>query len=94
MIRSFRSKALEKYWWKGDARRLDSRHIEKIRRQLGMLDAATGPEAMDVPGWNFHRLKGESKGRYAVWVDKNWRLTFAWSDEGPDAVHVDYLDYH
>jgi proteic killer suppression protein len=94
MIRSFRSKALEKYWWKGDARRLDSRHIEKIRRQLGMLDAATCPEAMDVPGWNFHRLKGKGKGRYAVWVDKNWRLTFAWSDEGPDAVDVDNLDYH
>jgi plasmid maintenance system killer protein len=40
----------------------------------------------------FHRVTG--KGRYAVWVDKNWRLTFAWSDEGPDAVDVDYLDYH
>ena len=49
---------------------------------------------MDVPGWNFHRLKGKGKGRYAVSVDKNWRLTFAWSDEGPDAVDVDYLDYH
>ena len=58
-----------------------------------MLDAATSPEGMNVPGWHFHGLKGMEKGRYAVWVDKNWRLSFAWSDEGRDAIDVDYLDY-
>ena len=94
MIRSFRSKALERFWWKGDARRLDSRHVEKIRRLLGTLDAATTPNGMNLPGWRFHTLKGGEAGRYAVWVDQNWRLTFAWSSEGPDAIDVDYLDYH
>ena len=38
--------------------------------------------------------KARTKGRYAVWVDKNWRLSFAWSYDGPDAIVVDYLDYH
>lgn len=94
MIRSFRSKKLERFWWKGDVSRVDSRHVKKIRRQLGTLDAATTPQGMDVPGWRFHRLKGADAGRYAVWVDENWRITFAWSDDGPDAVDVDYLDYH
>jgi toxin HigB-1 len=59
-----------------------------------VLDAATSPEGMNVPGWNFHGLKGNDKGRYAVWVDENWRLSFAWTDDGPDAIDVDYLDYH
>jgi len=27
-----------------------------------------------------------------VWVDKNWRLTFAFDHE--DVVLVDYRDYH
>jgi proteic killer suppression protein len=32
------------------------------------------------------------KGRYAMTVSRNWRLTFAW--DGEDAVHVDLEDYH
>ena len=94
MIRSFRSKALERFWWKGETRRVDQRHVAKLRRQLGVLDAANSPDAMSVPGWRFHRLTGDQAGRFAVWVDQNWRLTFGWSDEGPDAVDVDYEDYH
>jgi hypothetical protein len=42
-------------------------------------------------GWRFHRLRG---GRWSVWIDQNWRLTFGWSEEGPDALDVDYEDYH
>lgn len=37
-------------------------------------------------------LKGNEKGYWSVWVNANWRLTFAFEDE--DAVLVDYLDYH
>lgn len=94
MIKNFRSKALERFWWKGEIRRIDPRHVAKLRRQLGALDAAKSPEAMNVSGWRFHRLSGMQSGRFAVWVDQNWRLTFGWSDEGPDAVDGDYEDYH
>lgn len=94
MIRSFRSKALQRFWWKGEARRVDSRHVAKLRRQLGMLDAAASPQGMNVPGWNFHPLIGSDAGRFAVWVDQNWRLTFAWSEDGLAAIDVDYQDYH
>lgn len=47
---------------------------------------------MNVPGWRFHALSGELAGHWAVWVDQNWRLTFAF--EGEDAVLVDYRDSH
>ena len=94
MIKSFRSKALAKFWWKGEARRIDPRHVDKLRRQLGVLDVAKAPEAMNVPGWRFHRLSGDQADRFAVWVDQNWRLTFGWSEEGPDAVDAGYEDYH
>jgi len=92
VIRSFKSKKLERFWWKGDRKRLDPHHVEKIRLQLAVLDHATRPQDMNVPGWNFHSIRSER--RWAVWVDKNWRLTFAWTPEGPDAVDVDYEDYH
>lgn len=94
MIRSFRSRKLKRFWWDGQPGAVDSRHAAKLRRQLGTLDAATTPQGMDVPGWRFHPLKGKDRGRWAVWVDQNWRLTFAWTAEGPDAVDVDYDDYH
>jgi proteic killer suppression protein len=63
-------------------------------RPKSLSIAVTTPQGMDVPGWRFHPLKGKDRGRWAVWVDQNWRLTFAWTAEGPDAVDVDYEDYH
>jgi proteic killer suppression protein len=37
-------------------------------------------------------LSGNFVGRYAVWVSRNWRITFGWS--GDDAIDVDLEDYH
>jgi proteic killer suppression protein len=56
------------------------------------MDASIKPEAMDLPGFGFHKLTGNLAGRYAVWVSRNWRITFAWA--GEDATDVDLEDYH
>jgi proteic killer suppression protein len=50
------------------------------------------PADMNLPGWRLHRLRGDLDGYWAVWVDKNWRLTFTFA--GVDAVAVDCRDYH
>ena len=47
---------------------------------------------MDIPGYRFHALKGNLRGRYAIWASVNWRITFAWHDT--DAIDVDREDYH
>jgi len=47
---------------------------------------------MALPGWRLHPLKGQLAGHWAVWVDRNWRLTFSFS--GLHVTDVDYLDYH
>ena len=39
-----------------------------------------------------HSLKGKDKGRNAIWVSGNWRMTFEF--ENGDAYVVDYEDYH
>jgi len=39
-----------------------------------------------------HALVGRDKGRYAVNASGNWRVTFAWTEDG--AVDVDLEDYH
>lgn len=46
---------------------------------------------MDAPGWALHRLRGELTNHWAVKVNGNWRLTFAF--EGESVILVDYQDY-
>ena len=47
---------------------------------------------MNYPGSNFHPLKGDKKGQYAVDVTGNWRIFFLFVDG--DAYIIDYDDYH
>jgi proteic killer suppression protein len=94
MIRSFRSRQLQRYWTRGDTRGLPADHIKRLHVRLTALDSAATPQEMNVPGWRFHALSGDMAGRYAVNVSGNWRLTFAWDGDGPYAIEVDYEDYH
>ena len=59
---------------------------------LTMLDNAKRPDDMNAPNWKLHPLTGNLAGHYAVTVNGNWRMIFAFECE--DAVLVDYLDYH
>jgi proteic killer suppression protein len=92
VIRTFRHRGLERFFRDGSKAGIQPKHAKRLRLQLGRLDAAGGPADMDLPGWRLHPLKGEFAGHWAVWVDENWRLTFAF--KGTDAVLVDYQDYH
>ncbi|GGA93182.1 hypothetical protein GCM10011491_21610 [Brucella endophytica] len=92
MIESFRSKALKRYWTKGDDAGLRPEWRNKIRIVLSRLDAVHDPAEMNAPGFGFHALKGDQAGRFAIWVSRNWRITFAW--EGGNATDVDLEDYH
>lgn len=59
---------------------------------LAALDTAQSTEDMNVPGFRLHPLKGTDRGRWSVWVNGNWRLTFQF-EEG-HAYLLDYEDYH
>ena len=67
-------------------------HADKLARQLAILNVAKAPGEMDKPGWKLHQLIGRDAGRWSVWVNGNWRLTFKFV--GEDAEVVDYQDYH
>ena len=91
MIRSFRSKALESYFRTCSARRLSVQNIARLRRMMLAIDDADQPEDLNLPGFYFHALSGDQKGRYAIRVTGNWRITFGW-DQG--ATEIDLEDYH
>lgn len=92
MIASFRSRALKRYWERSETRRLPPVSVDRIRLILDRLNAAVEPSDLDLPGLGFHALKGSRKGEFAVFVTRNWRITFGWQDG--DAVNVDLEDYH
>lgn len=92
MIRSFRSKALNRFHATGETAKLSVQNPLRLRRILIMLDESDTPDEMNVPGWRFHGLKGKDKGRYAVDASGNWRVTFGW--DGRHAIEVDLEDYH
>jgi len=53
---------------------------------------ADDPSQLNFPGYDLHELKGDRAGRWAMKVNKNWRLTFRF--EGGNAVDLDLEDYH
>ena len=77
---------------KDDARGIPSKSALRIERILDRLDASMRADDMSLPGYRFHALKGEMKGRFALSVSGSLRITFEM--EGEDAVHVDLEDYH
>jgi proteic killer suppression protein len=89
VIKTFRHSGLEKFFRTGSKADIQPAHANRLRLQLGALDAPKRPLDMNLPGWRYHPLKGAGK-RYSVTVNGNWRITFAF--EGADAVLVDYED--
>jgi len=92
MIRSFRSRGLRALWEKNDRSKIDAGLVDRILRRLDALDAATRPDDMGLPGFNFHRLRGARKGTCTVHVNGPWCVTFEW--DGTDAILVDLEQYH
>lgn len=92
MIRSFRHKGLRNFFESGNSAGIQPHHANRLRMLLAALDTAQAAEDMNVPGFRLHPLKGESKGRWSVWVNGNWRLTFEFKDG--HAYVLDYEDYH
>ena len=92
MIKSFRHKGLRRFYETGSAAGIQASHAKRLRLQLAALDSAQNIEDMNVPGYALHPLKGELRGRWAVSVSGNWRLTFEFRDG--NAYVLDYEDYH
>lgn len=92
MIRTFKSKALAELWGKGRTAKIDAKLHKRIFVRLDRLDVAVKPEEMNVPGFDFHPLKGFNPTRYSVHVNGPWCITFEF--KSGDADRVDFEQYH
>jgi len=92
MIIGFRHKGLEAFYRTDTTKGIQAAHASKLKRILGSLEAASGPQDLSLPGFGLHPLKGNLKGHWSVCVSGNWRVTFRFV--GADVELVDYQDYH
>ncbi len=92
VIKSIQHKGLRAFYETGSKAGIQPHHADRLSRQLARLDLSKAGADMNIPGWKLHPLTGALAGHWSVWVNGNWRVTFAF-DNG-DAVLVDYQDYH
>ncbi len=91
MIVSFKHKGLKRLFERGDRSHIGADLINKVENILATLDAASTPQALDLPGYRLHPLKGGRKGFWAVTIRANWRIIFRF--ENGDALDVELVDY-
>jgi toxin HigB-1 len=91
MIKGFKSKSLKKLY-AGDRSAIRGDLVGKAERILSILDTANEVEALNLPGYRLHPLKGDLKGFYSVAIRANWRIIFQFEDG--NAYEVELTDYH
>jgi proteic killer suppression protein len=92
MIKSFKHRGLKRLYERGDRSQIGADIVATVERVLTVLEAATMPRDLDLPGYRLHPLKGDLKGFWAVTVRANWRIIFRFEDA--DAYDVELIDYH
>lgn len=92
MIQNFRHKGLKRLFEDGDRKGVRPDLLDRVENILFVLNRATTPDQMDLPGFRLHPLKGNLKTFWSVTLSANWRIIFRM--EGGHAADVDLIDYH
>lgn len=91
MLKTFRSRALHNLWSTGRSAKINVSMQRRILVRLDALDQAIRPEDLNLPGFDFHALRGKPK-RYSIHVNGPWCITFEF--ENGDAFRIDFEQYH
>lgn len=83
---------MKRLYERGEGKGIRPDLLETVEDILARLDQANAPQAMNLPGYRLHALKGDRKGFWSVTARANWRVVFRF--DGGDAYDVDLVDYH
>ena len=94
-IRNVKHKGLRRLLDDDSAAGLPAPLVDKIRKMLAFLqDMESAGELQTIPSWKAHRLTGDRKGAWSLFVSKNWRITFRVDETEVEIIDLDYEDYH
>lgn len=92
MIKSFRHRGLKRLFERGDRGAIRADLLDTVENILFVFDQAPTAQALSIPRYRLHPLKGQLKGHWSVTVKENWRIIFRF--ERGDAYDIKLIDYH
>ena len=67
--------------------------VKRTKAMLTALDAAVVLEDLRFPpGNHLEALKGDRAEQHSVRINRQWRICFRWTPNGPEDVEI--VDYH
>ena len=92
MIRSFGNRDTRRFFEGHFVARFHG-FADQAARHLALLDSAEALSDLAVfRGNRLEALRGDRAGQYSIRVNRQWRICFIWTDEGPSDVEI--VDYH
>ena len=70
MIGNFKHRGLKRLYERGDRSGIRPDLVDAVERILTVLDAATIPQALDLPRYRLHQLKGGRNGIHSAYYAK------------------------
>ena len=93
MIRSWASRACQRFYEAGKVTKFRGLDIEAAEDLLAALDAATSLKDLSpLMSVGLHKLSSSRKGQWAMTVNGPWRICFLFRKG--DAYDVEIVDYH
>lgn len=93
MIRSFKNSDTAKVWNREYVPAFGQDLQRAAQKKLRLLNAASKLETLRVPPGNrLEKLVGNRAGQHSIRVNDQYRICFAWTDNGAEAVEI--TDYH
>jgi proteic killer suppression protein len=93
IIRSFADRVTERFFRDGVCPARWRAFEAVATRKLDMVNAAVRLDDLrSPPGNHLEALKGGRKGQHSIRINRQWRICFRWTAEGPENVEI--VDYH
>jgi proteic killer suppression protein len=94
-IRNVIHKGLRRFIESDVAAGLQPAIVPKLRRMVSFLQEMEREEELrTVPSWKAHRLAGDRKDTWSLFVTQNWRLTFRIDQSEIEIIDLDYECCH
>jgi proteic killer suppression protein len=92
MIKSFRCKDTQTLFETGKTKRFSVIKAVAERKLILLQAAAELDDLRSPPGNRLEAFNGDREGQYSIRINRQWRVCFRWTDDGPEDVEI--VDYH
>lgn len=92
MIKSFKDRNTRLLFEGKRVRQYQGFVDQAVRRMTVLNSAQSLDDLANLRSNRFESLAGDRNGQYSIRINRQWRLCFRWSDDGPYDVEI--VDYH